>query len=113
MTFTMSRDESGVIVTLANRYSDERVTRFESGLVDDALSLLLDHFDVRHWRVVSISTPHTVLRDLRGRKSNAHKRKQSRTQAEGARRAQAVQPERTLLARIGRLGYLDTHNGGT
>lgn len=101
---------SGVIVTLANRHRDERVTRFESGTVDDALLTVLARFPVAHWRIVCISTPQTIQHDLRSRK--VPKRRPARINSD-SKRSRIAMPEAVLLGRIGRLDYLDgAHTGG-
>jgi hypothetical protein len=61
------RRSAGVIVTMRRRGSEQTVSRYEHGLVEEALPAALARFDPEQWAVQTISTPRTILRDLQGR----------------------------------------------
>ena len=84
------RDSLGVIVTLVRRDGAEVQTVHRSGLTQDALRAALEPFDPATWQVTAVSTPRTILADLRGSRSGSP----------------TGSPESLLLSKIGAKAFL-------
>jgi hypothetical protein len=82
-----SRDEAGVIATL----SDGMVVYF-GGATKKAVSNVADYCDEHGLRIVTLSTPRTIMRDLAG----------SRVERKRGRTSVLRLPEPDLLGQIGR-----------
>lgn len=84
----------GVIVTAREQTSDQRIVLHRSGR--DGLQQVCDVLDalVGDWRVLTVSTPATIYRDLQG----------TRAREWGA---ETQTPEPSVLGKVGRLDLLD------
>jgi hypothetical protein len=90
------RNVVGVIVTAREQETDERIVLHKSGTTTEALLAVADDLDAREgvWRILTISTPTTVYRDLQG----------TRLQV---RHDHLERPEHWWLARINRRDLMD------
>ena len=90
------RKNVGAIVTVRELESAVRMVMHEKGTTAEALTAVCDRLDRLHgdWRVLCISTPATIHRDLQG------------TRLKQEMDALDI-PERVMLARIGRIDRLD------
>jgi len=95
------RDASGVTVTLRHRGSGQTVSRYEHGLVGEALQALLARFDPEQWAVQTISTPRTILNDLKGRERAVIGIESVDMWGTRSTLRQLVLPEHLLLTRSG------------
>lgn len=94
------RDEAGVIVTIRNQGTDERLSLHEPGLRLDALRQVVARVDAMggDWRVICYSTPLTILSDMQGQRALMR--------IDG--QAHPHHPiEATVLSRVKRLDLLD------
>ncbi len=90
------RFQTGILATLTR---DERLSTIHVvGHTRDALRVLADLCDAAGYKIVCISTPATIFRDLHGSR-NVGKRKHGDTMRE-------VLPEARLLKDIGRLDLI-------
>lgn len=89
------RSAFGCIVTAHEQETGRTDTLHEKGLPLSALRSICDRLDLREgsWRIVSVSTPETIFRDLQGTRRH-----------EGRDLLQL--PEQAMLARIGRRDLL-------
>lgn len=84
------RDSLGATVTMQHRVTGRRKTLHEPGFVRDALRAIVDRFDPAEWYAACISTPRTILADVRVRRTGRG----------------VPRPEESLLSQIGRTEYL-------
>ncbi len=90
------RFETGILATLAR--NDVLTTRHIVGHNRDAMRALAELCDAEGWKIVCVSTPATIFRDLHGSR-NIGKRQHGDTMRE-------VFPEARLLKDIGRLDLI-------
>lgn len=101
----IDRDTTGVTITMCRRSGDAPpVTVFQGGFVKVALAKALEPFDPDDWYLGCVSTPRTILADLKGRAT------QSVSYAVlpgGVRRSHrnALMPEMALLSKVRKLEY--------
>lgn len=94
-TKNAARDRAGVIVTLKHRDTGETIPVTRQGNMRDALRNCLEPFNPAEWRVVTISTPRTIMADLAGRKPR-----------DPSRSDYIEPPEPVMLSRVGAQAYL-------
>ena len=92
---TLERSEYGCIATCEAGSLREVLHR--PGTAPEALAAICDELDgwLGDWRILSVSTPLTVMRDLEGTRANIDQPSQHWNR-----------PEASLLGRIGRLDRL-------
>ena len=103
------RDEAGVIATLRDLDTGEEGVIHEPGYVGEAVKAVCSFADALgpSWRVLTLSTPRTIARDLQGtrwRQSFDHGR--TGRDAGAASTSPVTDVERNLLSRAGRLDLL-------
>jgi len=84
-----------------HRGSGQTVSRYEHGLVGEALQALLARFDPEQWVVQTISTPRTILNDLKGRERAVIGIESVDMWGTRSTLRQLVLPEHLLLTRSG------------
>lgn len=95
------RDSMGVIVTLREQNNDARVVLHKEGLKRAAMLEVAAWCDSQEgdWRVLCVSTPNTILRDVSGGRGITEP---------GRASAYLHSPEGSLLGLIGRRDLLDS-----
>ena len=109
--FYEERRDTGCIVTLQRRDDKETVSVTRPGKAKAALREIVAMFDPNDWRIVAISTPNTILADIRGRRTVYVEQGTERTArllhgGDRIERPQNVSPEKAMLASIGAKAFL-------
>jgi hypothetical protein len=94
------RFSTGCIATLSD--GETTFSQHFTGEGSEAVQAVADYCDRHGLRVVCLSTPATVHRDLQGHRREEQPRKQRRVVAIGTRPETLRLPESAMLARIGR-----------
>lgn len=98
----LARERLGLIATLREQVTDERMVLHCEGSKREGMREVAAWCDTHDgdWRVLSVSTPASVLGDLRGRWSLALRKRYGDFE-------NVASPERQVCGQIGRLDLLD------